>query len=686
MFLFLINIFNIQAQCPTGQVELELNVKTDQYGYETYWQIVPDGNNCGVGTIASGGNAAVGCNGGGNQTATQGSGYANNSIINEGPWCVTENASFDLKFVDDYGDGGAEFELFINGFQIKNFDAHSNANLTFSFEAKEPLDFDAGVYSLYSPYLYETEGSREVKGILFNYGATTITSLDLNYQVGSNPIQTTSLTGLSITNFSSYTFKHTTPWLATEGLYSLKVWATNINGNTDMNTANDVLEVSIEVGKGRKNIIDQYITIAPIIKEIGNSSDGLDKPTDLDFHPVLNKKELWVLNKRLEADGSSVSIFTNAGEINENQQTKVDGNAWHFMSMSTGIAFSNNGNFATSPGVFDANHNGGDPFTGPSLWSGDLSIFAEPSGGNGSHLDMVHTSPESQGIASEKENVFWVFDGYNNDIVRYDFVDDHGPGNDFHGDAIIHRYSDFQVAKDPNEKVPSHLVVSGEWVYVVDYGNKKVFRIEIGTGVNGSVPAFGPFEVYSEYSYKTNYNWENVVTTGLVQPTGIDVIDDRMIVSDYETGEIIIYDIANMPATELHRIKTTASGIMGIKIGPEGKIWYIDYDANKVNMIDGQGLEWVEPVDTVSGINSLQELSFNLFPNPAQDYFNVSLKNTNNASIELNVYDFSGIEVYNSVSSKNFQRVSTENWSKGIYNVVINFENQTIVKKIAVTK
>ena len=174
---------------------------------------------------------------------------------------------------------------------------------------------------------------------------------------------------------------------------------------------------------------------------------------------------------------------------------------------------------------------------------------------------------------------------------------------------------------DPNEKIASHLVVSDDWVYVVDYGNQRVFRIELNTGVDGSVPAFGPFESVVEYIYKTNYIWEDVVTTGLLQPAGIDVIDDRMIVSDYETGEVIIYDISNLPATELHRINTGATGIMGIKIGPEGKIWYVDYDENKVFKIDGDGLEWVEPVPL--GLKSIDYASFKLFPNPTQNDFTI---------------------------------------------------------------
>lgn len=68
-----------------------------------------------------------------------------------------------------------------------------------------------------------------------------------------------------------------------------------------------------------------------------------------------------------------------------------------------------------------------------------MSIYAEPSGGNGSHLDMLHESPYCQGIASETLNRFWVVDGNLGDIVMYDFKADHGPGNNDHADGVVHR-------------------------------------------------------------------------------------------------------------------------------------------------------------------------------------------------------------------------------------------------------
>jgi hypothetical protein len=49
----------------------------------------------------------------------------------------------------------------------------------------------------------------------------------------------------------------------------------------------------------------------------------------------------------------------NAGDGSQTSIYKQEGNAYHCMSLPTGIAFSENGNWANSPGVYDANHNGG---------------------------------------------------------------------------------------------------------------------------------------------------------------------------------------------------------------------------------------------------------------------------------------------------------------------------------------
>ena len=89
------------GQCNEGETPLYLTIQTDNWGYETYWQITPEGSACGEQMIAEGGNLVqVGCNGGGDQDATTAQGYENQSAIEEGPICLTIGASYTLHYVD----------------------------------------------------------------------------------------------------------------------------------------------------------------------------------------------------------------------------------------------------------------------------------------------------------------------------------------------------------------------------------------------------------------------------------------------------------------------------------------------------------------------------------------------------------------------------------------------------------
>lgn len=326
-------------------------------------------------------------------------------------------------------------------------------------------------------------------------------------------------------------------------------------------------------------------TTTPNFTEIAGAANQVITPQDLDFHPNSSRKnELWILNKGVQNTGSSTVTISNAGKSNQTSVRRIDGNAWHFMSLSTALAFSSdNENFATSPGVFDANHNGGAPFTGPALWSSDMSIYAQPSGGNGSHLDMLHESPYSMGIAHERDNIFWVFDGYSSQIVKYDFKSDHGPGNSNHDDGEVDRYIGISVTRKAG--VPSHMVIdnNSEWLYICDTGGKRILRMKVNSGTKKrDLPLL--YEVLGRRREMENPVWEVFANTNLVDPCGIDVIGNRLFVSDNSTNEIIAYRLDTKE--ELARIQTTASSIKGIKVGPEGKLWYVDYSANKVMRVD----------------------------------------------------------------------------------------------------
>ena len=157
------------------------------------------------------------------------------------------------------------------------------------------------------------------------------------------------------------------------------------------------------------------------------------------------------------------------------------------------------------------------------------------------------------------------------------------------------------------------------------------------------------------------------MTEGLIEPAGIAVIENRLLVSDYATGDILIYDISSMPAQLLGTIPTGAAGIMGIEIGPEGKIWYADADAQEIVVINGNPLN-------IDG-DSKPTISF--FPNPANDVLNLRLPNSTQ---QVQIIDLTGRIVFN--QSKEFssnETLAVSNLQPGQY-IVIASGKEFVVK------
>lgn len=675
------------TQCPAGQTEVYIDVSTDNWGYEIYWELTPTGSPCGSGaTIFIGGNSAVGCNGGGLQVQGLSGGYGNNTTISAGPWCLNNNSSYDILSIDDYGDGGADFVVNIATLPIYTFSAGAPSE-TFSFTVIPPPAIDGSLQHVETP-TYVFIGTVDVKGKIKNLGTTAINSMDVNYSINAGATVTQNLSSLNITPFTTFSFTHPTTWYPSAiGAYTLDLWISNINGQgMDAVPSNDNLTKTINVKNPIPNIISSYASTANSFTYdiIVDASNQINTPRDLDFHP---NGDLWVINTGLEDSGpdpggSTVKITNPGGGISQNSLWQQDGNAWHFMSLPSGIAFSNNENFATSTSVFDANHNGGTPFTGPSLWSSNPAIYAQPSGGNGSHLDMLHESPYSMGIASQEENIFWLYDNYSHDIAMYDFVEDHGPGNNDHDDGRILRYQGMGL-NAINTTIVCHLILdkAKKWLYFVDGGNQRIIRLDITTGMLGGGPSWppgGPYETLAEYKKVLGFTWEIVTNTGLIEPAGIDIIGDTLVVTDHSNGDIIFYDVSNIPAAEIGRLQTNEPGIMGVVLGPEGKIWYANHLLNKVVKI--------EP-STILLADDKLEIKTNtfIFPNPATNYIRIDRGNFSTENIQLKISDISGKEVlYMPNITKNIVNIS--HLASGFYFVNMDDGRKRTSKKLIIEK
>lgn len=684
LFTF-ITFSSLSAQCPAGEAEVLILVETDNWGYETYWELVPTGNNCGTGTIFSGGNASqVGCNGGGQQDATIGNGYGNNITVTEGPWCLSVGSSYDIKSIDDYGDGGAKYIIEVNGFEMAEITS-SGSNSTESFVVEEPPLLDLSTHHNLV-YDFTVKGPVNITAEFMNEGQNAITSFDFNYAIDNGTTQTQTLSGLNILYDEEVEFTHNVVWDAQQpGDYEVDVWVSNINGNgPDENPNNDHASKSVVVSASIPNILHSYVTEPFTIEEIANASNQINHPRDLDFHPDYDRKELWVINMGTENSGGSTVTISNAGESNQSSQYLQDGNAWHFMSLPTALAFGENGNWGTSHGVQDANHNGG-TFTGPTLWSSDLSIYAvigNPStpAFNGSHLDMLHGSPYSMGIAHLEDNTFFVFDSWNNHIVQYNFNGDHGPGQDDHSNGEIIRFSEVFVERDGVE-VPNHMVINKETgiLYFADHKNSRIVQMDVNSGNQGNSLA-QTNEPLALHVDMENVDFGPVITTGLTTPCGIDLVDNRLIVGDYSNGDILIYNIALDPPQLMTTINTGATGLMGVKIGPEGRIWYVDAESNSVHKIN---VEAVPDTASVGISNQEFESYISIYPNPSSSVLNVKLLKETLTNVEVTLIDATGKKLagFQNIQLKEIS-LDISPFADGIYFVEIKGDGFRTLKKV----
>lgn len=661
------------AQCPTGELSITIDVVTDEYGNETYWQLVPYGNTCGQSPLFIGGNTgALNCNSGGTQTSPVG-GYANNTTIPTGPWCLAEGSQWNIVSIDSWGDGQASFNVFADGASIGQFAGTGGINI-WTFTVNTPAMHDMGIVALTTP-LFNTVGMPTTfTGRVRNFGGQPVNSFILRVALDGAEEFAAPFTGLNIGSGNTYEFEVDGPWIpATAGPVALEIRATDINGQADEVPGNDIGSANLVVNDAIPDLVSDYLILPPTFTVVADDDEDLLVPRDLAFHPDRDRNELWVINKDVENSGGSTVRFFNPGAGNQTHLWQRDPNAWHFMSLPTGIAMGDNNNFSTCPGVFDANHNGGAPFTGITLWSSDPAIYAQNLFGPlGSHLDMLHVTPHSQGIAHERWNRYWVVDGYNHDVVMHDFRSNHGPGNDYHGDAIIRRYAGINIQRDPNDHIVSHCEFDKRtgWLYVVDHGNDRVVRLDTRSGSVSGPGSFGPYESYVEYSQMSGHTWETVATTGLVQPAGIAISGDHLLVSDHANGDIVIYDISGSVFPEIGRIQTGSAGIMGIELGPDGRIWFVNATTHQLVRIDP---------DQNVGIVENAKPGLQAYPVPADDRIFIGTLGRFSSSERVQLFDATGRAALTTTVGTVLNGIDASALAPGAYTLSVGGSTQRVV-------
>ena len=327
---------------------------------------------------------------------------------------------------------------------------------------------------------------------------------------------------------------------------------------------------------------------------IADSSDDLDDPRDLEFHPG-RANELWVANRATD----SITIVHDTGLETQYSENRRDSHRNHFLEEVSAIAFgSYHPEFDWQWGSAQETRNTycgqGSPnnFMGPTLWPSSLSHFAmehQSDGLLGSHIDMNHESPYGVGIAHDSDNAYWYNDGYYGELVYYDFQEDHDTGMDDHSDAIVRRYADVQLTHAFG--IPGHMILdkNSGILYIADAGANRVLWVNTDDTTTSSLDIMGEssrLEPLAEYSDMTGIEW-GVLDTGLNRPSGIALDGDQLFVSTNGDGKITAYELNTdgKGGVQADSIQTTASSIMGLEIGPDGLLYYVDNGQDEVVLI-----------------------------------------------------------------------------------------------------
>jgi hypothetical protein len=304
---------------------------------------------------------------------------------------------------------------------------------------------------------------------------------------------------------------------------------------------------------------------------LSQPTDPLHAPRDLALNPDV-PNQLWVVNRTAD----SITVFENLGLPDQTaQEFKSEGNH-HFLAQPSGIAMGKPGFFATIHETDDKTQGAdGTPedFMGPTLWTTDPAIF---DGGHGGHMDMMHNSPNGMGIAWERDNVYWVFDGYHGSLSRYDFAEDHGPGGADHSDGSVLRYVNDNMAWV--EDVPSHLEYdhATDYLYAADTGNNRVVGLDTKSGTVGR--AFGPSYDDGEQHYvdgTTLWTLVDGATVGMVAPCGLALHEGLLFVGDHATSTIYGFTLDGALVDWLET-GLPAGHLMGLELDPEGNLLVVD--------------------------------------------------------------------------------------------------------------
>src|SRR5690554_3917417 len=87
-------------------------------------------------------------------------------------------------------------------------------------------------------------GNETISGVLLNTGDNVINNAVINWQLGNGVVNSHPLHNLHLASGAVMNFTHPDTWVSTPGKYTLRVWASNVNGVTNSNVIEKPVQVA----------------------------------------------------------------------------------------------------------------------------------------------------------------------------------------------------------------------------------------------------------------------------------------------------------------------------------------------------------------------------------------------------------------------------------------------------------
>ncbi|MFK7808721.1 MAG: T9SS type A sorting domain-containing protein, partial [Saprospiraceae bacterium] len=182
----------------------------------------------------------------------------------------------------------------------------------------------------------------------------------------------------------------------------------------------------------------------------------------------------------------------------------------------------------------------------------------------------------------------------------------------------------------------------------------------------------------AEHSEVTGFTVETIIEEGLEKPCGIELFENRLLVGDYETGDIVVYDLENN-FEELGRIPTDFEGLTGIKVGPKGNIWYTNREEETLHV--------ASPGEVSSTTNIEEDVTITITPNPTSGLLMIYTTSTNNTEeAVIQVTNTSGQLLMQVQQTATQQRIDLSTFPSGVYIVTVQGESFHRTEKVILAR